>query len=199
MLRWEGGSGHAPSPPLFTKTIHLQLISPCGIFYRLAGRPYRPIPRNNLGDCLHGQGTHLQPLFGNATRISVCLRKWCCLIVGESDLEGQCESCFRLIMSRLAFCSRVPPEPTYRNDPSNNFFPDQLFGFFWEDMGLHTVCFNLDADKILSSTRPRPLSRCSRTREENTSFGFDKSVTSPSTFKYSTDSIVTVGTESSGP
>jgi len=96
--------------------------------------------------------------------------------------------------------SRVSPDPTFANY-GGQFYPDQLFNTWWEDMRIDKVEYKLDAGKIISST---PITLAEQVLTNNSdhdqemSFSVNKSVTNTSSFQYSTGFTVTVGMEFSG-
>ncbi|KAF9648929.1 hypothetical protein BDM02DRAFT_2012525 [Thelephora ganbajun] len=114
--------------------------------------------------------------------------------------SGQYANYFRLItpVEGLTLFSRSSLDPTFGNHTEKNFYADQLFGFFWEDMKVDKIEYNLDAGKIISST-PIALAEQVLTNnsdsEQEMSFSVNKGVTNSSTFEYSTGFTVTVGME----
>ncbi|KAF9648921.1 hypothetical protein BDM02DRAFT_3128687 [Thelephora ganbajun] len=114
--------------------------------------------------------------------------------------SGQYTNYFRLITPSegLTLFCRSYPDPTFGNYTENGFHPDQLFGFFWEDMKVDKIEYNLDAGKIISST---PITLAEQVLTNNTAseqemaFNVNKGVTNSSTFEYSTGFTVTVGME----
>jgi len=114
--------------------------------------------------------------------------------------SGQYANNFRLITPTegLTLFSRSSPDPTFSNFEAKSFYPDQLFGFLWEDMKVDKVQFKLDSGKIISST-PITLAEQVLTNnsdsEQEMSFSVNKGITNSSTFEYSTGFTVTIGME----
>ncbi|KAF9648920.1 hypothetical protein BDM02DRAFT_3186671, partial [Thelephora ganbajun] len=104
--------------------------------------------------------------------------------------SGQYTNYFRLITPSdgLTLFSRLSPN-ALGNHPENDFHADQLFGFFWEDMKVDKIEYNLDAGKVISSTLitlAEQVLTNNTASEQEMSFNVNKGVTNSSTFEYST-------------
>ena len=109
-------------------------------------------------------------------------------------------NCFRLITpwGSWALYSRSSPDPTFWNHDKNEFFPDQLFSFLWEEMEVNNVEFDLAAGKIVTSKQITLAERTLKNNsdgEQEISFSVDKTITNSSTFEYGAGFTATVGME----
>ncbi|KAF9648919.1 hypothetical protein BDM02DRAFT_3114616 [Thelephora ganbajun] len=114
--------------------------------------------------------------------------------------SGQYTNYFRLITPSegLTLFCRSYPDPTFGNYTENDFHPDQLSGFFWEDVKVDKIEYNLDAGKIISSTPITLMGQVVTNKmgsEQQSTLSVNKGTTSSSTFEYSIGFTVTLGME----